>query len=159
MSVTKKLRLESPAFDEGGLIPAQYTCDGENISPPLSWEAGPPGTAAWVLIVEDPDARAWVHWLVVNLPAEVTSLESGASGSLPDGAVEGETDFGPATYGGPCPPSGEHRYVFSLYALSAPLVQGAELTATGVRADMFGSVLAEGTLTGRYARTARTGSQ
>jgi hypothetical protein len=152
MSVSTKVRLESPAFEEGGLIPAQYTCDGENISPPLSWETGPPGTAAWVLIAEDPDARAWVHWLVVNLPAEVTSLESGASGSLPGGAVEGETDFGPATYGGPCPPSGEHRYVFSLYAMSAPLVQGAELTATGVRAGMFGSILAEGTLTGRYAR-------
>ena len=153
MSVTTKLRLASTAFQEGGLIPAQHTCDGENTSPPLDWETGPPGTAAWVLIAEDPDARNWVHWLVVNLPPEVTSLEAGASGSLPGGALEGETDNGPAIYGGPCPPSGEHRYVFSLYALSAPLVQGAELTATGVRADMFGKVLAEGTLTGRYARS------
>ena len=152
MSVTTKLRLTSPAFTDGGMIPAKYTCDGENISPPLAWEPGPEGTAAWVLIAEDPDARLWVHWLVVDLPAEVTSLGEGASGSLPEGAVEGETDNGPASYGGPCPPSGEHRYVFTLYALSEPLVQGVQLTAAGVRADMFGKVLAEGTLTGRYRR-------
>jgi phosphatidylethanolamine-binding protein (PEBP) family uncharacterized protein len=69
MSVSTKLRLTSPAFTDGGPIPAQHTCDGENTSPPLAWEAGPPGTAAWVLIAEDPDARNWVHWLVVNLPA------------------------------------------------------------------------------------------
>jgi len=152
MSVTTKLRLTSPAFTDGGMIPAKNTCDGENVSPPLAWEPGPEGTAAWVLIAEDPDARMWVHWLVVDIPAEVTSLDEGASGSLPAGATEGETDFGPANYGGPCPSSGEHRYVFSLYALSEPLVQGAQLTATQVRADMFGKVLGEGTLTGRYAR-------
>jgi Raf kinase inhibitor-like YbhB/YbcL family protein len=152
MSLTTQLRLSSPAFTEGGMIPSEYTCDGENVSPPLSWEAGPDGTAAWVVIAEDPDARAWVHWLVVNLPAQVTSLERDASGHLPAGAVEGETDFGPARYGGPCPPSGEHRYVFTVYALSEPLVQGPELTATQVRADMFGKVLAEGSITGRYAR-------
>ena len=152
MSVTTKLRLTSSAFTDGGMIPAKYTCDGENISPPLAWEPGPDGTAAWVLIVEDPDARMWVHWLVVDLPAEVTSLDEGASGNLPAGGMEGETDFGPASYGGPCPSSGEHRYVFNLYALSEPLVQGVQLTATQVRADMFGKVLGEGTLTGRYAR-------
>jgi Raf kinase inhibitor-like YbhB/YbcL family protein len=152
MTVTTKLHLTSSAFEDGGVIPARYTCDGENVSPPLSWEAGPPGTAAWVLIAEDPDARSWVHWLIVNLPAGVTSLEEGVSGGLPGGAIEGETDFGPARYGGPCPSSGEHRYVFSLYALSEPLVPGAQLTATGVRADMFGKVLAGGGLTGRYTR-------
>jgi Raf kinase inhibitor-like YbhB/YbcL family protein len=152
MSVTTQLRLTSPAFTEGGVIPAKYTCDGENISPPLTWEPGPDGTAAWVLICEDRDARAWIHWLVVNLPAETTDLPEGASGNLPTGAVEGETDFGPATYGGPCPPSGEHRYVFTLYAISEPLVQGAQLAAAPVRADMFGKVLGEGSLSGRYAR-------
>ncbi len=159
MTVTTQLRLTSPAFTEGGAIPAKYTCDGDNVSPPLTWEPGPAGTAAWVLITEDPDARQWVHWLVVNLPAETTSLDEGASGNLPTTAVEGETDNGPAAYGGPCPPSGEHRYVFSLYALSEPLVQGAELTATQVRADMFGKVLGEGKLTGRYSRAAAKGGQ
>jgi Raf kinase inhibitor-like YbhB/YbcL family protein len=154
MSVTTQLRLTSTAFTEGGAIPAMYTCDGENISPPLSWEPGPAGTAAWVLIAEDIDARLWVHWLVVNLPADTTSLPDGVSGNLPPGAVEGETDFGSATYGGPCPPSGEdHRYTFTLYALSEPLVQGAELAAAPVRAQMFGKVLGEGTLTGRFTRT------
>jgi Raf kinase inhibitor-like YbhB/YbcL family protein len=152
MSLSTQLRLSSPAFTDGGMIPAEYTCNGENVSPPIGWEPGPDGTAAWVLICEDPDARAWVHWLVVNLPAQVTSLERDASGNLPGGAVEGETDFGPARYGGPCPPSGEHRYVFTVYALSEPLVLGAQLTATQVRADMFGKILAEGTITGRYAR-------
>ena len=160
MSVTTQLRLTSPAFTEGGAIPAMYTCDGENISPPLTWEPGPAGTAAWVLIAEDPDARNWVHWLIVNLPADTTSLPEGVSGNLPPGAVEGETDFGPARYGGPCPPSGEHRYVFALYALSQLLVQGPQLTATQIRADMFGKVLGEGTLTGRFARaTASKGGQ
>jgi Raf kinase inhibitor-like YbhB/YbcL family protein len=152
MNVTTQLLLTSTAFTDGGMIPAEHTCDGANVSPPLAWESGPEGTRAWVLIAEDPDARMWVHWLVVNLPAEVTSLEPGASGNLPAGALEGETDFGPARYGGPCPPSGEHRYVFTLYALSEPLVPGAQVTATGVRADMFGKVLAEGSITGRYAR-------
>jgi Raf kinase inhibitor-like YbhB/YbcL family protein len=152
MNVTTQLVLTSTAFTDGGTIPSEYTCDGDNVSPPMAWESGPAGTAAWVLIAEDPDSRMWVHWLAVNLPAEVTSLEKGASGNLPGGAVEGETYFGPARYGGPCPPSGEHRYVFTLYALSEPLVMGAELTTTQVRADMFGKVLAEGTITGRYAR-------
>ncbi len=153
MSVTTQLRLTSPAFTEGGAIPAMYTCDGENISPPLTWEPGPAGTAAWVLIAEDPDARLWVHWLVVDLPADTTSLPEGVSGNLPTPAVEGETDSGPAADGGPCPPPGRSiGTAFTLYALSGPLVQGAQLTATQVRAEMFGKVLGEGTLTGRYAR-------
>jgi Raf kinase inhibitor-like YbhB/YbcL family protein len=152
MSIRTQLRLSSPAFTDGGSIPAEYTCDGEDVSPPLEWEPGPEGTAAWVLICEDPDARAWIHWLVVNLPAAVTGLGRNASGSLPEGAMEGETDFGPAMYRGPCPPSGEHRYVFTVYALSEPLIQGAQVTATQVRADMYGKVLAEGVLTGRYRR-------
>ncbi len=84
MTVTTKLLLTSSAFEDGGVIPAKYTCDGDNISPPLSWEAGPPGTAAWVLIAEDPDARSWVHWLIVNLPAGVTSLDEDVSGGLPE---------------------------------------------------------------------------
>ena len=152
MTVTTQLKLTSPAFSDGQAIPAKYTCDGENVSPPLSWEPGPDGTAAWVLIVEDPDARAWVHWVVANLPGEVTFLPENASGHLPTGTVEGATDFGTATYGGPCPPAGRHRYVFNLYAVSEPLVLGAEVAATPIRAIMFGKILAEGTLTGTYER-------
>lgn len=153
-SVITQLRLTSSAFTDGGAIPRQYTCDGDNISPPLTWGPAPEGTGAWVLIVEDIDARAWIHWVVVNLPANVLSLPEGASGSMPEGAVEGGTDFGPATWGGPCPPSGEHRYVFTLYALGEPLVLGAEIAATQIRSDMYGKVLAEASLTGIYRRQA-----
>ena len=139
---------------DGEAIPRQYTCDGDNVSPPLTWGPAPEGTAAWVLIAEDIDARLWVHWLIVNLPAGVISLPEGASGTMPEGAVEGGTDFGPATWGGPCPPSGEHRYVFTVYALAEPLVLGPELAATQIRADMYGKVLAEAKLTGTYRRQA-----
>ncbi|MGH2462421.1 MAG: YbhB/YbcL family Raf kinase inhibitor-like protein [Candidatus Limnocylindria bacterium] len=151
-SVITQLSLTSPAFTDGAAIPAKYTCDGENISPPLTWGPAPAGTEAWVLIAEDIDARLWVHWLVVNLPVGVLSLPEGASGSMPEGAVEGSTDFGPAVYGGPCPPSGEHRYTFALYALGEQLALGAEITATQIRAAMFGKVLAETKLTGTFRR-------
>ena len=151
-SVITQLRLTSPAIADGEAIPSKYTCDGDNISPPLTWGPAPEGTASWVLIAEDIDARLWVHWLVVNLPAGVMSLPEGASGNMPLGAVEGGTDFGPATWGGPCPPSGEHRYVFTVYALAEPLVLGPELAATQIRADMYGKVLAEAKLTGTYRR-------
>ena len=153
-SVITQLSLTSPAFADGKAIPSKYTCDGDNVSPPLTWGPAPEGTAAWVLIAEDIDARLWVHWLVVNLPASVISLPEGASGSMPQGAVEGGTDNGPATWGGPCPPSGEHRYVFTVYALAEPLVLGPELAATQIRADMYGKVLAEAKLTGTYQRKA-----
>jgi hypothetical protein len=151
-SVITQLSLTSPAFTDGGAIPAKYTCDGDNVSPPLAWDQGPAGTAAWVLIAEDIDARLWTHWLVVNLPVDTTSLPEGASGNLPEAAIEGSTDFGPATYGGPCPPSGEHRYSFTLYALSERLELGAEVNAAPIRAAMFGKVLGEAKLTGKYRR-------
>jgi len=151
-SVITQLSLTSPAFTDGGAIPRKYGCEGENISPPLTWGPAPSGTAAWVLIAEDIDARLWVHWLIVNLPADTLSLAEGASGQMPEGAVEGSTDFGPAVYGGPCPPSGEHRYKFTVYALGERLELGAEITATQIRAAIFGKVLAEATLTGTYRR-------
>jgi len=151
-SVITQLSLTSPAFTDGGAIPRKYSCDDENISPPLTWGPAPTDTATWVLIAEDIDARLWVHWLIVNLPADVLSLAEGASGHVPEGAVEGSTDFGPAVYGGPCPPSGEHRYSFTLYALGERLALGAEITATQIRASMFGKVLAEAKLTGTYRR-------
>jgi Raf kinase inhibitor-like YbhB/YbcL family protein len=153
-SVITQLRLSSSAFADGEAIPSKYTCDGDSISPPLTWGPAPEGTAAWVLIAEDIDARLWVHWLVVNLPASVVSLPEGASGNMPEGALEGGTDFGPATWGGPCPPSGEHRYLFTVYALAEPLVLGAEIATAPIRAGMYGKVLAEAKLTGTYQRKA-----
>jgi Raf kinase inhibitor-like YbhB/YbcL family protein len=153
MTIQTKLALTSPAFRDGGAIPSRHTCDGDDVSPALTWGPTPDETGAWVLIVEDLDARNWVHWLVVNLPADTLSLPEGGSSDLPEGAVEGKTDFGPALWRGPCPPSGEHRYRFSVYALSEPIELGAEVSTAAVRTAMFGRTLGEAHLTGTYRRS------
>src|SRR5215813_12760196 len=119
----EKINLTSSAFVEGGAIPAQYTCDDANISPPLAWSNLPPNTRALALIVDDPDAplKTWVHWVVYDLPPSTTQLTENVKGgdSLPGGGKQGTNDFRKVAYGGPCPPSGTHRYVFKLYALDA----------------------------------------
>jgi len=151
-TMAPEFRLTSPAFGEGEPISREYTCDGADVSPPLAWTEAPPGTAALVLIVDDPDARGFVHWVVVDLPGT-------SAGSLPRGASrtpavpqEGRNDFGRVGWGGPCPPSGRHRYVFTLYALSAPLrLPGAPDAAT-VRRAMEGRILGTARLTGTYRR-------
>ncbi|MCJ7778555.1 MAG: YbhB/YbcL family Raf kinase inhibitor-like protein, partial [Sedimentisphaerales bacterium] len=120
-----KIKVTSSAFAEGGLIPAKYTCDGSDISPPLQWEAVPEGTKSIALISDDPDAPmgTWVHWVLFNLPAESKGLEENIpqDKTLPNGARQGLTDFGRIGYGGPCPPSGTHRYFFKIYALDTKL--------------------------------------
>jgi Raf kinase inhibitor-like YbhB/YbcL family protein len=141
--------LTSTAFAEGGDIPSEYTCDGANRPVPLAWTAAPDGTAEFALVMDDPDARGFVHWVVVAIPARATEL---AGGSLPDGAVEGQTGFGQAGYGGPCPPSGTHRYDFTLYALSSPLRLKGSPTADAVRTAAAERTLAVAKLSGRYAR-------
>ena len=119
------MKLESTAFDANGLIPAKYTCDGEDISPPLIWDEVPKGTKSIVLIVDDPDApgRTFVHWVIYDIPATVRQLPEkiAAVKALPNGGVQGTNDFGKLGYGGPCPPSGIHRYFFKLYALDQEL--------------------------------------
>ena len=121
--------LKSPAFAPNGPIPAKYTCEGADVSPPLEWSNPPSGTGSFALIVDDPDApdpakpqRVYVHWLVYNIPASDTTLpENAAKIGLPSGAQHGSNDWGKQTYGGPCPPIGRHRYFFKLYALDAEL--------------------------------------
>ena len=112
------LRLTSSAITEGRPIPARHTCDGRDVSPPLAWVEPAPGTQSFALISDDPDApgKTWVHWVVYNLPASARSLPEGvpADAQLPDGARQGLTDFGRIGYGGPCPPSGTHRYFFKM---------------------------------------------
>jgi Raf kinase inhibitor-like YbhB/YbcL family protein len=147
--------LTSSAFAEGGVIPVMYSCQGAEVSPPLAWSGGPEGTAAYVLIMEDPDADGFVHWVVVNLPGDAASLEEGASRAMPEGTIEGATSSGELWYLGPCPPSGEHRYVFTLYALSEALAVGAQptqLTAEAVRGLIEGFVLDDAELTGTYSQ-------
>jgi Raf kinase inhibitor-like YbhB/YbcL family protein len=157
------IQLESPAFEEGGTIPRKYTCDGEDISPPLAWSAVPEAARSLVLICDDPDAPmgTWTHWVVFDLPAEATGLPEGvapdetirvASGGAGHVARQGRNDFRKTGYGGPCPPSGTHRYFFRLYALDNTLGLEPGASRKQVLRAMDGHVLAQGQLMGRYAR-------
>ena len=148
--------VSSSAFEEGGMIPSKYTCDGQDISPPLRWEGIPEGTKSMALIADDPDAPmgTWVHWVVWNIPPDVKELPESVSPDpqLPDGSRQGITDFGRPGYGGPCPPSGLHRYYFKICALDTIL----DLPNRAKKADLLkaieGHVLAKGQLMGRYSR-------
>jgi Raf kinase inhibitor-like YbhB/YbcL family protein len=120
------MTLSSPAFQQNGHIPLKYTCEGEDVSPPLAWEGVPDGAKSLVLIIDDPDApdprapkMVWVHWVVYNIPPDTESLpESASKTRLPQGASLGLNDFKKTGYGGPCPPVGRHRYFHKLYALN-----------------------------------------
>jgi Raf kinase inhibitor-like YbhB/YbcL family protein len=149
------MRLTSPAFTEGGEIPKQYTQDGRDLSPPLSWTDVPPGTRSLALIVDDPDApdpaaplRTWVHWVVTDLPPETTGLAEGVT-RVP-GRI-GLNDWDHAAWEGPLPPKGRHRYVFKLYALDRTLELDRP-TKKAVERAMQGHVLAETKLVGEYQR-------
>ena len=148
--------LSSPAFEEGGMIPARLTCDGENRSPQLAWTEPPAGTKSLALIVDDPDApsKTWVHWVVYNLPATTRSLPEAfpSHATLPDGTRQGITDFGTPGYGGPCPPSGTHRYAFKLFALDTRLSVSPRADAAALEAAMRGHALGMAQLTGTYRR-------
>jgi Raf kinase inhibitor-like YbhB/YbcL family protein len=152
-----EIRITSSAFAEGGLIPPKYTCDGEDISPPLEWNPVPDGTKSVALICDDPDAPmgTFVHWVLYNLPADTRELpeDMPRDGVLPDGARQGTTDFGRTGYGGPCPPGGTHRYYFKIYALDAEIEPNRPgLKKSDLLKAMKGRILAEGRLVGRYKR-------
>ena len=153
--------LVSAAFGEGAVIPAKYTCDGVDVSPALTWSGAPAGTRSFALIADDPDAPAgtWVHWVLYNLPADVSELpENIAKVESLDlgGARQGRNDFRRSGYGGPCPPPGPaHRYLFKLYALAAPLTLKAGAQKRDVEAAMEGHVLATTQLMGTYGRSKR----
>ena len=142
--------LTSSAFAEGGEIPAAYTCDGANTPIPLAWSNAPAATAELALIMDDPDARGYVHWVVVGIPPSANAF--GGDSPLPAGARDGRRSGGTG-YTGPCPPSGTHHYVFTLYALSTPLSLPATPTADEVRQAAASSTLAATTLTGTYRRS------
>jgi len=149
--------LASPAFGSGGAIPQQYTCDGADRSPPLSWSDLPDGTKSVALIVEDPDApaRTFTHWVLYNIPPEPTVLNAGIAKQaiLPSGARHGRNDFRRGGYGGPCPPHGsDHRYVFRLFALDAFLNVTPGGAPSEVRAAANGHLLGEAELIGTYRR-------
>ncbi len=145
--------LSSSAFVAGGSIPRRFTCDGEDVSPDLEWDGVPVGTAALVLVVDDPDASGFVHWLVLDVSGSLSgALPLGISAS-PDSPRQGFNDFGRLGWGGPCPPSGDHRYVFTLYALAAPLGLPGTPRAAAVRSALAGAAV-HGTavLEARYRR-------
>jgi Raf kinase inhibitor-like YbhB/YbcL family protein len=150
------MKLFSSAFKPGETIPSLYTCDSDDISPPLSWSDLPSGTASLALISDDPDApRGWVHWIIFNIPAASQGLEKGIKTDrvLPDGSVQGRNDFRRTGYGGPCPPGGTHRYYFRLYALDTLLEKSEGITKTELLEKMKGHILAEAELMGRYSRS------
>jgi Raf kinase inhibitor-like YbhB/YbcL family protein len=150
------LKLTSTAFEEGGMIPAEYTCDGPNISPPLAWSGVPDGAKTLALIADDPDAPrgTWVHWVVYQIPPTEKGLPENvpARDTLDNGARQGTNDFKKTAYGGPCPPSGTHRYFFKLYALDADLNLPPGATKDQLLKAMDTHTLAEGQLMGRYKR-------
>jgi len=147
------LLLTSSAFQHNAVIPAKYSCDDQNISPPISWQNAPEGTKSFVLIVDDPDAPAgtWDHWVLFNVPANTTSLPENVA-DLPNGTQVGKNSWGKTNYGGPCPPRGTHRYFFKLYALDTVLDLPEGATKQQIEVAMMNHVLADAELVGKYQR-------
>ncbi len=145
------LKLSSPVFQHNQMIPQKYTCDGADVSPPLLITNTPPGTKSLALIVDDPDAPAgiWVHWVLWNIDPKTTEIREN---SVPAGAGQGMNDFRKPDYGGPCPPSGTHRYFFKLYALDAALNPGKGASKAALERAMKGHVIAQSELIGLYKR-------
>jgi Raf kinase inhibitor-like YbhB/YbcL family protein len=151
-----QLTVTSGAFEEGAMIPPNYTCDGLDVSPGLSWSGGPDGTKSYAVVVDDPDAPVgtWVHWVIYDIPSDVTSLAEGQGRgkTLDCGAVHGVNDFRRHGYGGPCPPGGTHRYFFRVYAVDTVTGRGPGMSKKNLLKFLEGHVLAEGMLMGRYSR-------
>ena len=150
------VRVTSSAFSEGNSIPALYTCEGNDVSPPLKWSGVPAETKSIALTCTDPDAPrgTFVHWVLFNLPPSTDGLPEGVTpDTVPHGAVNGTNDFPKLGYGGPCPPrGGPHRYYFTVYALDTVLALPPGARLRDLTAAMEGHILAEGSLMGRYAR-------
>ena len=153
-------KIHSAAFDDGGAIPAKYTCEGQDLSPPLAWEGVPVEAQSLVLIVDDPDApdpeaprMTWVHWVLYNIPAGTDGLAEGVTPQdLPAGTREGLNDWKRTGYGGPCPPIGRHRYFHKLCALDKQLEGLKTPTKAQVEAAMQGHVIARAEIIGTYAK-------
>jgi Raf kinase inhibitor-like YbhB/YbcL family protein len=152
------LNLTSAAFAPGGEIPRKYTCEGQDIAPPLAWSGVPSGAKSLALIVDDPDApdpaapqMTWVHWVLYNLPASASSLPEGGR-PLPAGTLEGLNDWKRTGYGGPCPPIGRHRYFHKLYALDSVLPDLGRPSKAKLEAQIKGHVIAQAELVGTYQK-------
>ncbi len=150
------MKITSSAFSRGEPIPPLYTCKGKDISPPLQWNEVPEKTESFVLISDDPDAPmgTWVHWVYYNIPDSVRELPERVDKNInpASGGVQGITSFGRPGYGGPCPPSGTHRYFFKLYALNSTISPGSNAGKEEVLAAMKGHILAEAELMGTFRK-------
>ncbi len=151
VNLKKMIKLTSPVFQSGESIPQKYTCDGENVNPPLLINGVGDQVKSLVLIVDDPDAPVgtWTHWLVWNIDPKTSEIKEN---SLPAGAVLGKTDFGDLNYGGPCPPSGTHRYFFRLYGLDTVLSLSQGAPREKLESAMSGHIIDQGELMGKYHR-------
>ena len=155
------LSLKSAAFKPLGEIPRQYTCEGKDLAPPLSWTGAPKGTVSFALIVEDPDApdpkapsSIFVHWVLYDVSAKTTGLPEAKP--LPAGSRHGKNDWRRSSYGGPCPPIGRHRYFFKLYALDKMLGDMRMPTKQQIEIAMEGHILEQAELIGTYEKTKKT---
>jgi len=150
------MKITSSGFENEGMIPDKYTCDGENISPPLEWDNPPDDTKSFALICDDPDAPmgTWVHWVVYDIPASISKLPGNTPPEkrLTNGGKQGTNDFHKIGYGGPCPPSGVHRYFFKLYALDDYVDLEPGATKEQLLRAMKGHILLEEKLMGKYHR-------
>jgi Raf kinase inhibitor-like YbhB/YbcL family protein len=154
------LQLSSSAFSADGIIPSKYTCEGDDLSPPLQWMGAPPNTKSFALIVDDPDApdpaapkMVYVHWVVANIPAGTSSLAENASkDGMPAGSITGYNDWKRKDYGGPCPPIGRHRYFFKLYALDTTLEFVSPPTKKDLEGAMKEHVIGTAELMGTYQK-------
>jgi len=155
-SGTPQFTLKSSAFTDGQTIPTKYTyklhgqCNGQNYSPPLEWVNAPSGTKSFAIVCVDPDGGNWVHWVQFNIPSSAVSLDAAVGG--PSIGVKGRNDFGGLGYGGPCPPSGTHRYIFTLYALdiTLSLIEGA--SGSQLEKAISAHILGKSILTGIRSR-------
>ncbi|HYA26607.1 MAG TPA: YbhB/YbcL family Raf kinase inhibitor-like protein [Thermodesulfovibrionales bacterium] len=145
------LKISSPVFENNGQMPEKYTCDGIDVNPPLIIENVPVGTKSLALIVDDPDAPrgTWVHWVVWNIDPKTVEIREH---NIPKGALQGMNDFEKRDYGGPCPPSGTHRYFFKLYALDTLLNFSSEAGKAGLEKAMQGHIIGQAQIVGRYKR-------
>jgi Raf kinase inhibitor-like YbhB/YbcL family protein len=151
MTATTSISVQSPAFGEGQPIPRRYTCDGENVSPPLRWTGIPAGTGSVAVVVDDPDAPAgtYTHWVVVNIAPTITSFDQAHA---PPNAQQVVNSAGKAAYTGPCPPAGTHHYRFTVYALPAAIEPRHTGSLAGALKAIRTSATAQGRLVGTYAR-------
>lgn len=160
--MTPHFILSSSAYQDNGSIPVRFTCDGKDLSPPLAWSGAPADAKSFAFVLDDPDApdpaapqMTWVHWVLYDIPASVHSLPEGGSKHLPVGTREGINDWKRTGYGGPCPPTGRHRYFHKLYVLDVMLPDLHAPTKAQLQAAMRGHILAEAQLIGTYQRPGR----